>query len=130
MPPERLSALKRQRALVAEHLAWLDRELASATAETPTSTDSLFPTSPPPPQTVEPAPLPAQSEAAPDTSAPEEAAARLASANARANAILEEYSTTGRFDPESTRRGCILLASAVLILGFVSLLVIYILRYR
>ena len=32
---DRLPELRRQRALVAEHLAWLDREIADAGSETP-----------------------------------------------------------------------------------------------
>lgn len=31
--PDQLEDLKRQRALVAEHLAWLDRQIATATAQ-------------------------------------------------------------------------------------------------
>ncbi|MGH7955418.1 MAG: hypothetical protein ACREH8_00210 [Opitutaceae bacterium] len=52
---DRLSELVRQRALVLEHLAWLDREIARATAaEAASPAAPATPTTPPPKRNVAP----------------------------------------------------------------------------
>ncbi|HZP60009.1 MAG TPA: hypothetical protein VFB27_06750, partial [Opitutaceae bacterium] len=46
-PSDHLSELRRQRALVQEHLAWLDREIAAAAGETTPLTLAPKPPGPP-----------------------------------------------------------------------------------
>jgi hypothetical protein len=144
MTPERIDALRRQRALVAGHLAWLDSELAAATgAGAPPGPEATnpIPLSAPPPAapsaSVAPPPVvpgttttePVGAAEADEVNAPE-SEDKLANANARANAILEQYAATDRFNPEATRRGCILSAIAALLFGITALMVIYLVRYR
>ena len=123
MSTERLTALLRQRELVAEHLAWLDREIAEARGDTSASTPTNAPVTLP----VEPTVAGAEASQTPsDTAEPDP----VTVANARANEILERYAATDRFDAESTRRGCLLFAIATLVLGLGGLFLIYVLRYR
>ncbi|MCU0792655.1 MAG: hypothetical protein MUE42_07355 [Opitutaceae bacterium] len=130
-PADRLAELLRQRELITRHLAWLDTEIAAA-AQTPPSapppSSALAGTTSPQAAPVEIA-TPSVIETAAETAPPPEDE-RLAAANARANEILERYAATDRFNPESTRRGCLLFAIATLVLGLVGLFVIYVLRYR
>ena len=104
---DRLSELRRQRALVAEQLAWIDREIAAAGGEA---------TAPPvaPRQSTAPA-------------APADAgSADLPSAEK----ILAEFRSEAESSPARMRRGCIwsfACGMAVLILGVAA---IYWLRYR
>ena len=99
MNPERLAELQRQRALVRDQLAWLDREIAAASAD----------------------PAPAALPAAP------ESPAAIVGATPALDEIYQPdpVSTAAR-----TRRGCLLLAFAVFLLGALSLTGIYFLRYR
>jgi len=116
--PDRLAELRRQRALIQEHLSWLDKQIAEAGDKTPP-----LPAAPGASPTASTAPVPA-----PDaTAAGVVAAALKASASAgtassvtplvptdapevaaAAEAILEEY----RSDPVSlktdVRKGCFL----------------------
>ncbi len=104
-PTDPLASLRRQRALVAEHLAWLDSELhrlSPTTSATPVAADTNADTKPDP----------------------------AALANARADEILARYAVEERFDPAGTRRGCLLLFSAVLALGFAALVAIYYFGYQ
>ncbi|HVT71542.1 MAG TPA: hypothetical protein VHD61_00270 [Lacunisphaera sp.] len=103
---ERLKELQRQRALVQEHLAWLDREIVREAGAPATARPAAA--------SVAPVESPA---AAPHASA---AAAR---AEAEAEAMMAEY----RRDPESlqssVKRGCLLYflgAFALLALGLVA----------
>jgi hypothetical protein len=99
---DRLSDLRRQHALVAEHLAWLDREIAAAGSEAPSS-----PAAPPPP---------AHAGGGADLPAAEK--------------ILAEFRSEAERSPAKIRRGCVwsfVCGMALLILGVV---VIYWLRYR
>jgi hypothetical protein len=145
MTPERIEALRRQRALVAGHLAWLDSELAAAGDAAPAprgceTTDPLpIPGPPPSAPSSSVAPLSVvtgTTETEPvgaaktDASNAPESEDKLADANARANAILEQYAATDRFNPEATRRGCILSAIAALLFGITAVMVIYLIRYR
>ena len=123
MSTDRLTALLRQRELVAQHLAWLDREIAEARGDTPASAPASAPATLP----VEPAVADAAASAPPpNTDEPDP----VTVANARANEILERYAATDRFDADSTRRGCLLFAVATLVLGLGGLFLIYVLRYR
>ncbi len=135
MPNDRLDALRRQRTLVAQHLAWLDAEIAAADgAAGPAREDEPQPVAPEAAAPViarRPPALPPQppKNAGPATPASSDEE-KLAVANARANAILEEYAVTDRFDPAATRRGCLLFAVAVFLFGVAGLLAIYFFRYR
>lgn len=108
MTPDRLKALQHQRMVVAQHLAWLDAEIADAGMPTPADeTAAPAAASTPPPAADDP----------------------RAQAEARADEILAEYAATDRFDPASARRGCIQLTLAVFALGALCLLGIYFWRY-
>lgn len=123
MPPDRLTSLRHQRALVAEHLAWLDAEIHAQTpfeslsaAATPVAT---LPSS----SSSSPAPVPnspALIEPAPEA---------LAAANARADEIIANYAATERLDPVAARQGCLQLAAAVFLLGVAGVLAIYLIYY-
>lgn len=88
---DRLAELRRQRALIADHLAWLDRELATTIAQTGDGA----------PPTLEATVPQAVAKGAPDQS--EKSAATVASA---AEAQLPE-SDTGEIK-DDVRRGCLL----------------------
>ena len=99
---DRLSDLRRQRALVADHLASLDREIAAAGGEAPATPAALVP--------------PANPGSGADLPAAEK--------------ILAEFRSEVERSPAKIRRGCVwsfVCGMALLILGVV---VIYWLRYR
>jgi hypothetical protein len=99
---DRLSELRHQRALVAEQLAWLDREITSAGGET----SALPPTPSPPADPASDVELPAADE------------------------ILAEFRSEAERSPAKMRQGCLWSFAggmAVLILGVAT---IYWLRYR
>jgi hypothetical protein len=146
MPDERLAELLRQRALLSQHVAWLDAEIARVS--NPGSAGFQ-----PAPESIPPAPKAPLVVSAPATPAPASAVLAVtaisiphtgpvadtdaepvpeavALANKRADEIIANYAATDRFDPESTRRGCILLASAVFLIGAATLIGIYLLNYR
>lgn len=123
MRPDRLTALRRQRALVAEHLAWLDAEiLAQAPFQALPVAPSVIPVAEPAaPSPSPPVPdSPALIEPAPDA---------LAAANARADEIIATYTATERLDPAAARKGCLQLAVAVGLLGIATVLAIYLIYY-
>lgn len=86
--PDRLAELRRQRALVQQHLAWLDAEIAAAEGEKPPAT---------------PAAAPAQ---APATEHP-----------ADAEALLARYAAEERTSPNRVKMGC-WIAFLILFAGF------------
>jgi hypothetical protein len=117
--PERLHQLRQQRERIAEHLAWLDREIADASAdasgaETPTTESrtgySLRQTTPPAP--IDPRLAVTATEAArtepatPGLSAPPQA-------------VLEDWQE--RQDdggsPEISKTGCWLIFAAIMLVG-------------
>ncbi len=127
--PDRLADLRRQRALIAEHLAWLDREIATtasaqpaailpapypASIDTPAPVVSAAPLSPPPAF--------AGTSATPPPSAPTMVGGfRVASPAPLPGPIPEPLPET---DPvnirENVRRGCFLyvaLAALLVVLG-------------
>jgi hypothetical protein len=87
MPPpdDRLQDLRRQRTLVQEQLAWLDREIAAAagTVAPQPPAPSLIPQNPP-------------------------AAALPAPADQEMEALMESYRTEASSGPADARRGCYL----------------------
>lgn len=104
-PDRRLDDLQRQRALVQQHLAWLDREIAAAQSSAPTGPASVTPAAVPvAPRSSYPA-----AGAVPDTDA---------------EAILDQYRSAGPTLKTQVRNGCLLyagLALALLLLGAVAL---------
>jgi len=92
---ERLNDLQRQRALILEQLAWLDREIAAAAGEPPQAKKASTSTAPP---------------AAP--------AFAPAAAEREAEAIIAEFGAGSHNPVESARRGCfIIFGLALLLLG-------------
>lgn len=117
MPPDRLSTLLRQRALLSQHLAWLDAEIASAHGETPfTPTTAIPPSSslPAAGTSIEPGSNKEMASAfiveTPTTALAVGAEDSVSLANQKADQIIASYSTADRFDPAAAKRGCILLA--------------------
>lgn len=100
---ERLRHLQRQQALLREHLAWIENEIARETPEGPSPVPPLNPsTNPTTP--VQPAP--------------------------EADALLEKYAADERQNPADIRRGCfIVFASALALLG-VGVVAMWLLFYR
>lgn len=126
MPPDRLAELRRQRALVAQHLAWIDAELTAAGAG---QTAAKAPATAPAPNetsaTVDPAPLHAEVPAP----VAEELDPAVVLANARADEIIEKYRATEALDPAATKRGCLVLFGALFVLVGAAVLAIYYFGY-
>lgn len=124
MPPDRLTALRRQRALVAEHLAWLDAEIhaqapfRSLPAKSVAENENNVSPAVSPPTTVLDSPV--LIEPAPDA---------LAAANARADEIIANYTATERLDPVAARKGCLQLALALGLLGIAGVIAGYLIYY-
>ncbi|MFT3781706.1 MAG: hypothetical protein QM790_06770 [Nibricoccus sp.] len=115
---ERLTELLRQRSLLQEHLAWLDREIAQ---ESGASTDIV---NVPATSTTVP-PLPAR-----NTALPKASNSSLTANDSTAENILHEYQNDPRVLGEDTRKGCLRLA---LIGGTIGLLlagIVYVLYAR
>ncbi|MEY4488705.1 MAG: hypothetical protein RIQ79_1213 [Verrucomicrobiota bacterium] len=133
-PSERLATLLRQRQHLAEHLAWLDTEIASASsgsaaselntpavriASTPPSLSIAQPATPSPPAGPEFSGK--LIEADPDA---------LARANALADSVLESYRTQSADTPQATRRSCLLLTVAFALLCAAAVMGVYIFYNR
>lgn len=102
---DRLAELRRQRALVAEHLVWLDREIAAAEGK---PTPAPLPALPPPP-------APTAAEILARAAEPTPALAPVASDQPEASLLPEHQPADIKND---VRRGCLLyfaLASAAVI---------------
>jgi len=100
--PDRLSDLRRQRALVAEQLAWLDREIAAAGSEAPATPAALAP--------------PANPGGGGDLPAAEK--------------ILAEFRSEAERSPAKTRQGCLWSFAGAMVLLILGVAAIYWLRYR
>jgi len=130
MPSDRLAALLRQRHLLAGHLAWLDAEITEASGLN--TDETLAPPASPSVSPAPPAPLPSTAIDGPQTpgklkDADPEALAR---ANALADSLLKDYSARNTDTPQSTRRGCLMLALAVGLLGVAGLMAINLIFFR
>ncbi|MEN9841422.1 MAG: hypothetical protein RL376_1222 [Verrucomicrobiota bacterium] len=131
MAQERLSSLLRQRALLTQHLAWLDAEIADAQGAPPAApyTPPTLPSTPD--KSPAPAPVPAVPVSPPVNVEPapvEPDPVNLA--NQRADQIIASYSAVDRFDPSATKRGCIALAAGALFIMFGIFAVWYFFRYN
>jgi hypothetical protein len=129
MPPDRLAELRRQRALVAQHLAWIDAELTAAGAGKPPPAVERT-------SSLDGARAAVNADAGADTpAAAADAPAEepidpvLALANARADEIIEKYRATEALDPNAAKRGCLVLCGALFVLGGATLLAIYYFGY-
>jgi hypothetical protein len=117
----RLAELRRQRALIQQHLAWLEREIASAdTATAPAARSTASANVPPSASSNKPA-------AAPDTSAKCIDALSTAlpvPAETEAEAILDQYRTPTDALQHDVRTGCLLyfVGAFVLLAGVVAVL--------
>jgi len=105
---DRLAELRRQRALLSEHVAWLDREIAAESAKTggtrPASAAPSSETKPPASATISSI----SALIAPNPTA--------ASAPADADAILNEYRVAPDTLKTDVRKGCLLYFTLALVL--------------
>ena len=99
---DRLPELRRQRALVADQLAWLDREIAAAGGETPAAPAAPLPPADP----------------------------RIGTELPAAEKILAEFRREAELSPTKMRRGCIWSFVAAMALFILGVGAIYWLRYR
>ena len=139
---DRLAELLRQKQLLQEHLNWLDQEIAR------TATSAAL-GAPPPPSVAKPAPAvtekppseavadapvapPGASEPKPAPTEPRLVAPEGKSEEAMrmADEIIARYQQEEAIRPEDTKRGCIVLASAVFVILAAIFLVTYVLFYR
>ena len=123
--PDRLAELVRQRALVLEHLDWLEREIATAKS---VAAPSAMASASSPPATTSPA---SESATSATTAAPgntEGAESRSASLTTslvagmppEAEIILDQYRATSATVKQDVRKGCFLyFAAAFVVLGLV-----------
>jgi hypothetical protein len=125
MPPDRLAELRRQRALVAQHLAWIDAELTAAGAGKPPAAAERPAAASTELSGLEGLPNPAAPAAPVEPEAAQAADPVLALANARADEIIEKYRATDALDPNVAKRGCLVLFVAFFVLGVLALLAIY-----
>jgi hypothetical protein len=126
MSPDRLAELRRQRALVAQHLAWIDAELTAAGAGQAPS-PVVAPDAAPAAQS--PAPPSAPTTEAPSANAETQLDPSVALANTRADEIIEKYRATEALDPQAAKRGCLTLFGAAFALAGIVVLAIYYFRY-
>ena len=99
---DRQKELLRQHALLREHLAWLEQEIARESVA-PAVDQSLSPAGEPQIQAQ------FQAQAQPKISPP---AAPVATVDA--DALLNDYAAEERHDPNATKRGCLLVFALVL----------------
>lgn len=117
MNSERLADLQRQRAIVREHLAWLDREIATAARDAGSESTSIdgIPLAGAAPffSKATPSPL---GRAEPLLGAPTHSAS--------------PYQPDPVAAAAQTKRGCLLAVACMLLLGLAGLAAIYFVRYR
>jgi hypothetical protein len=121
--PDRLAELLRQRALVQEHLAWLNQQIADAAEAAKGKTaEPLLPASP-----TLAAPIPTVN--LPRVTLPTPVAASTATAPAAsvadADQILAQYKVTPVAVKEDVRKGCLLYFVAAFVLLGVGLVTLY-----
>jgi len=109
---DRLKELVRQRALLAEHLGWLDREIASARGLS----------SPPAGATPEPARIPLPP--APAAQAPSPVPP------AEVDALFDRFRTEEAGRGQVSKQGCWLVFAALMLVSLIALGAVVFLRYR
>lgn len=118
---DRLDALLRQRALLQEHLAWLDSEIAAARpglAAAPVAAPAPVVSLPLRPAPLAPAPVLAPA-------APESAPVAPSVLAAQADEILESYRTPPTSLKSDVRKGCLLYFVAALALVALGVTALY-----
>jgi hypothetical protein len=125
MSPDRLAELRRQRALVAQHLAWIDAELTAAGSGQAPSPVAAPESSPAPSSAPPSAPMTEASTI--NVATPVDPSVALA--NTRADEIIEKYRATEALDPQAAKRGCLTLFGAAFALAGFVVLAIYYFRY-
>jgi hypothetical protein len=110
---ERLRNLQRQQALLREHLAWLDGELAREARE---SSHAIAPE--------------ANATLTPSTSALTASPVGAQDFSPDADALIERYASSDRQNPADLRRGCLLIFSAVLFLIIMTVAIVWLVYYR
>lgn len=115
MNPSRLAELERQRALVREQLAWLEREIARESSTTPPTTGAVALIRPPSNENA-------------SRLAPYERGPALAS-ETPATAHTDAYEPDPKNAAQSARRGCLFAAGAVFVLLIAGFLTVYFVRY-
>lgn len=127
---DRHSELLRQRALVREHLAWLDAEIAAVTGTVRSTEPARSGARPAPvPLTAAPASDPAPHSISPPAAVvPALAASRSAAVPSlppAAEAILEEYRVAPGTLHQNVRKGCFLYFAAALVLLGLGVVALY-----
>lgn len=119
--PDRLNELLRQRALLEEHLAWLEREIATASARK----DHPAPAAPQVSATAEAA----AAVPAPTVPSPIAAVTVIPSSSSRApidaDALLQRYGQDARTSPADLKKGCWMAFSVVLAAVVAAALAVY-----
>ncbi|GAB1488822.1 hypothetical protein MASR2M8_12690 [Opitutaceae bacterium] len=117
MSEDRLKELIRQRALLAEHLAWLDREITGVRGVS--GSLSLA-------DSVSPAPEPCSATLAasqPRSSLPSAAAAEV-------DALFDRLQTEEKSRGQFSQRGCWMVFTLLMLAGLVGIAALIFLRYR
>ena len=112
---DRLKELQRQRALIAEQLAWVDREIAAVSSTVAAS---------------EPAPLAVERPAFAPISSPVQVSGDQAALDAAAEEILAQYKKEGPTPEGSVKRGCFLYFFIALALLGAGVFALYLFRSR
>lgn len=110
--PDRLAELRRQRALVQEHLAWLEREIAateSAGGKIAAEVRPAIPASPLPRPSASPAPITPPSPPS----------------DASIDKLLEQYRSAPGSVKQDVRKGCLLYFALALAVFAASVAVLY-----
>jgi hypothetical protein len=120
--PDRLDELVRQRALVQEHLAWLNREIAAAAeaAKAPAPSASPVPSIP-----LAPAPASVQATLPSVSPAPPPPPAAVAATPVDADEILARYQAKPGSVKQDVRKGCFLYFAAAFVLLGIGVALLY-----
>lgn len=123
---ERLRHLQRQQALLREHLAWLDQEIAAVTSATPETQPAISVLVSPP----QPAVFPASEAAAAPAISPSATAISTPAVAEDADTLIKRYADQERLDATTARRGCLLIFVAALALLVLGVTAVWLIRYR
>lgn len=131
MQSARLEELRRQRALLREHLEWIENEITAATeaspAAPPAATPDASPAAPAPsPLPSPPPPLPHAPTPPPQLPPPAPLHPEAARA---ADEIIARYQAEGATRPEDIKRSCLLMFAAAFLLFALGVTFVY-LHYR
>lgn len=119
MSADRLKDLLRQRALLSEHLAWLDREIASAQGASGTQPAAIAVPAQPP--LASPSPGTGGAQAAPAAS-PVPAA--------EVDALFDRLRSEEMGQGQISKRGCWMVFAALMLISVIGVATLVFLRYR